>query len=435
MPIDFKLPDLGENVTSGDVVAVLVGEGDVIQSGQGVIEMETEKAVAEVPCPHGGRVVKIHVSKGDTLRVGATVLTLEPEGAGAARAAADDAPAPKPKAEKPKPKPAPAPARKAEAARPAPQEQEEAESVPFTPRSINVRSTAAGPGLRRLARELGVDLNSVEGSGPGGRLTKSDIEAAARKLPARQKPAEAESKATADADKWGPIRREPLTQIRKAIARQMTKAASTIPQVTHCDDADVTDLDRIRKTARFEDLDPPVKVTLLPFILKAIAHVMKDHPAFNASFDEENEQIIYKEYVSVGVAVDTDRGLIVPVLRNVDQMDVLELAYAVVEAADKVKTGRFNLEDIHGGTFTVSNVGAYGGTYSTPIINYPEVAILLVGRGRMTPIWKDGQFQPRLMLPLSLSYDHRVIDGAMAARFMRELVWYLESPGRLLLLP
>jgi len=284
-----------------------------------------------------------------------------------------------------------------------------------------------------------VDVNNIEGSGPGGRLTAADIEAAARKQPAREKPVQAETKAeakaTADVDEWGAIRREPLSQIRRTIARQMSLAASTIPHVTHCDDADVTDLERIRKSARFEDLDPPVKVTLLPFILKAVAHVMKNHPAFNASFDEQNEQIIFKEYISVGVAVDTPRGLIVPVLRNVDRMDVLELAYAVVEAADKIKTGRFNPDDIRGGTFTVSNVGAYGGTYSTPIINHPEVAILLVGRGRMMPIWKDGQFVPRLMLPLSLSYDHRLIDGAMAARFMRELVWYLESPGRLLLLP
>ena len=402
MPVTFNLPDLGENIQTGAVVSVLVREGDVVGVGQGVIEIETDKAVAEVPCSHAGRITKMHVSQGDMVRVGAPVLTLE-TAAGATTATPPESEAR-------------TTAHRAVA------------HPPFTPRRQEPIPIAAGPSLRRLARELGVDLGELKGT--GGRVTRADVEAAAKAKAAAPGAAPA---GAAEHDKWGPIRREPLTQIRKTIAAQMVRSATTIPHVTHCDDADVTDLEAVRRTARFDDLDPPVKVTLLPFILKALAFTLKQHPTFNASFDAENGQIIYKDYVSVGIAVDTDRGLIVPVIRDVDRMDILEIAQAAMEAADKVRSGRFDLETLRGGTFTVSNVGAYGGTYSTPIINHPEVAVLLVGRTRRLPMYHDGAIEPRLMLPLSLSYDHRLLDGAMAARFMRDLIGYLNSPGRLLL--
>ncbi len=445
MATEFTLPDLGEGIASGDVVSVLVAEGDVIQAGQGVIEMETDKAVAEVPCPHGGRVATIHVAKGDTVEVGAPLLTIEESAAGAdpgsdTKPELKAAPAPseapvvvdmgKPRTATGSGPPAVAPSRKPA---PAASAAAEAPAAPFTPRQVDRRSVVAGPGTRRLARELGVHLDEVEGTGPGGRITKADVGAVAAKRGSKAE--RTEPAAASEHDRWGPVHREPLTQIRKAIAARMVKAATTIPHVTHCDDADVTELDHVRRTADFEDLDPPVKVTLLPFVMKALCHTLKNHPAFNASFDDESQQVIYKDYVSLGVAVDTDRGLIVPVIRNVDEMDILSIAYAVVEAANRVKSSRFDLDELRGGTFTISNVGAYGGSYSTPIINHPESAILLVGRGRMTPVYNNGSFEPRMMLPLSLSYDHRVIDGAMAAKFMRELIWYLESPGRLLLLP
>jgi pyruvate dehydrogenase E2 component (dihydrolipoamide acetyltransferase) len=448
MATDFTLPDLGENITSGDVVAVLVNEGDVIRAGQGVIEMETDKAVAEVPCPQGGRVTKIHVSKGDTVEVGAPLLTIDGDAsasesavatagvaaAGTEAKAADPAPTAAPTPAAPPSAPAAPATRAAPAAparRPAPPPQKPA--PPFEPRPTDRPGVPAGPGIRRLARELGVSLDEVTATGAGGRITAADVESAAPKAGTPATKGEVEP--APDHDKWGPVHREPLTQIRRAIAAQMIKASTTIPHVTHCDDADVTELDRIRRTADFDDLDPPVKVTLLPFIMKAVCHTLRNHPTFNATFDEENQQIIFKDYISLGVAVDTDRGLIVPVIRDADRMDILDIAYAVVEAANRVKSGRFDLDELRGGTFTISNVGAYGGSYSTPIINHPEVAILLVGRGRMTPVYSNGSFEPRLMLPLSLSYDHRLIDGAMAAKFMRELVGHLESPGRLLLLP
>jgi pyruvate dehydrogenase E2 component (dihydrolipoamide acetyltransferase) len=249
---------------------------------------------------------------------------------------------------------------------------------------------------------------------------------------AAPRPAAEES---ADHDRWGPVRREPLNQIRKTIAAHMTQAAGTIPHVTHVDEADVTDLDHIRRTWNPEEVHPPIKVTMLPFIIKAVVRALKAHPRFNASFDAENEAIVYKQYISIGIAVDTDRGLIVPVLRDVDRMSILEIASAAMAAAERIRSARFDIEELRGGTFTISNVGAIGGIYSTPIIHHPEVAILLVGRARMQPVYVNGSFEPRRMLPLNLAYDHRVLDGAQAARFMNDIVAGLEAPGTLLLAP
>lgn len=448
MAIDFTVPDLGENVTSGEVVNVLVHEGDVIESGQGVIEMETDKAVVEVPCPHGGRVTKIHVAKGETVRIGMPVLTLEDgvaaKGSALKSGASDDATAAEAATSERKSAPgAQAPARRPPAAKPTPRRTEEPQlTAPFNPRSAPRQGVPAGPGLRRLARELGVDIGQVQGTGPSGRITRSDVEKAAGqpapKSPAarpRTPAARPAAEESTDADRWGPVRREPMTQIRKTIAAHMIQAADTIPHVTHVDEADVTDLDRIRRTWDPEETDPPIKVTMLPFIIKAVTRALNAYPRFNASFDAENETIVYKQYISIGIAVDTERGLIVPVLRDVDRMSILEIASAAAAAAERIRSARFDLEELRGGTFTISNVGAIGGIYSTPIINYPEVAILLVGRARMQPVYLNGSFEPRRMLPLNLAYDHRVLDGAQAAHFMNEIVAGLEAPGTLLLAP
>ncbi len=291
----------------------------------------------------------------------------------------------------------------------------------------------AGPAVRRLARELGVDLARVRGSGPAGRIVREDVIAAVRQASAapasRSRP---ESTAT-ERDDWGPIRREQMSRMRKTIAANMVRSVSTIPHLTNFDDADVTELEHLRKASTQEYAKNNIKLTALAFVVKAVSLSLRDHPAVNASVDMEKGEIVYKDYVNVGLAVDTPRGLVVPVLRDCDQMSIPQMAQAIAETAEKAKNAQYGVEDLRGGTFTISNLGAIGGTYSTPIINWPEVAILLVGRSRKMPMVHEDRVEPRLMMPLSLSYDHRIIDGALAARFLKEVIGYLESPGRLLL--
>jgi pyruvate dehydrogenase E2 component (dihydrolipoamide acetyltransferase) len=234
-------------------------------------------------------------------------------------------------------------------------------------------------------------------------------------------------------DSWGPIRRDRMSQIRRTIAAQMTKSATLIPHVTNFDDADVTDLERLRAGVPPGFLGAPQKLTAMPFVLKAVAIALGRHPLLNASLDTDNGQIIYKQYVNLGVAVDTPRGLVVPVIRHVDRMSIPEIARALASVGQRARSAQFTLDELRGGTFTLSNLGAVGGTYSTPIINHPEVAVLLLGRSRWLPAIREEQIQPRLMMPLSLSYDHRLVDGATAARFLNEVIDYLQSPGKLLL--
>jgi pyruvate dehydrogenase E2 component (dihydrolipoamide acetyltransferase) len=418
MTFDFTVPELGENITSGDVVNVLVHEGQQLTVNQGVIELETDKAVVEIPCAQAGRVTKVHVKKGDTVRVGQTLLTLETEAAAGAPAS-PPSPAPA-KTEAPKPTPTPA---AAPAAR---------ELLP------------AGPAVRRMARELGVDLAAVQGSGRHGRITEEDVQRAAavvQPAPFAAKPAAVVSHEPVvppgepGSDPWGPVRRDRLSQVRKAIAAHMVKSASTIPHVTNFDDADLTDLERMRRSVPPGYLGANVRLTAMPFVMKAVAAALLRHPLVNASLDEEKQQVVYKQYVHLGVAVDTPRGLIVPVLRDVDRMSIPEIARALVTLAERARQAQFALEELRGGTFTLSNLGAVGGTYSTPIINHPEAAILLLGRGRWLPVVRGEELkiEPRFMLPLSLSYDHRLIDGATAGRFLNEVIESLQAPAKLLL--
>ena len=412
MSTEFKLPELGENIASADIVKVLVHEGQVIAANDGVFELETDKAVIELPCPHAGTIAKILVHQGDTVQVGQALLLVESEvegGTGGLPAGA-------------------APVTGGKGGGPIP----------------------ASPAVRRLARELGVDLRQVQGSGPRGRITPEDVRAVAAapvKPPPVAAPAPrpmvaalhtppvaAEVPAGEPAkDAWGPIRRERISKIRQTIAAQMARSASTIPHVTNFDDADVTDLEALRKGVPLGYLGANIKLTAMPFVLKAVALSLRRHPVVNASLDEENQQIIYKEYVNVGVAVDTPRGLVVPVLRNVERMSIPEIARDLATLAERARAAQFAVEDLRGGTFTVSNLGAIGGTYSTPIINHPEVALLLLGRSRWLPVVREGRIEPRLMLPLSVSYDHRLVDGAAAGRFLNEVIDLLQSPGKLLL--
>ena len=439
MATEFTLPDLGENIASGDVVTVFVSEGDVIKPGQALLEVETDKAVIEVPCPPGGQITKVLVKKGETVKVGQPLVLLDAVGAAAgssapvAKAAAAVAaqPAVSPAAVSPasKVKPEPTPAVPLPAAENGRLSSDVAEPAP--PAAV-ATVEPAGPAVRRLARELGVDLARVRGSGPGGRIVREDVIAAVRQAsaaPARSRP---ESTAT-ERDDWGPIRREQMSRMRKTIAANMLRSVSTIPHLTNFDDADVTELEHLRKTSTQEYAKNNIKLTALAFVVKAVSLSLRDHPAVNATVDMEKGEIIYKDYVNIGLAVDTPRGLVVPVLRDCDQISIPQMAQAIAETADKAKNAQYGLEDLRGGTFTISNLGAIGGTYSTPIINWPEVAILLVGRSRKMPMVHDDRIEPRLMMPLSLSYDHRIIDGALAAHFLKEVIGYLESPGRLLL--
>jgi pyruvate dehydrogenase E2 component (dihydrolipoamide acetyltransferase) len=442
---EFRLPDLGEGIAEGQIVRILCAEGDHIAEDQAIMEVETDKAAVEIPSPFGGVASKIHVKEGETVAVGQVLLTVEEtNGAGTAHAETAE-PA---KTEKPREK---APAESAKTV-PAPKEagvERPAES-PATPAPKRSRAAAA-PAVRKLARETGVDIDSLHGTGPGGRVLRGDVEAAALRTPPRA----AEENAGAGAapvahapaplpgkavviegvpgnDKWGPIKRQKLSQIRKTIAKQMVKSVSTIPHVTQTDEADVTALESIRRDLRGEDGAGP-RVTLMAFVLKALAHCLREHPTFNASFDEEHEEIIYKEYINIGVAVDSPRGLVVPVIRDVDRLSVLGIAEALTTMSGKVRDVQFTVDELRGGTFTVTNYGAIGGIYGTPVINHPEVAILGLGRTAQQLRLVGEEIEPRQILPLSLSFDHRATDGAQAARFINDIVAHLSKPGLLLI--
>jgi pyruvate dehydrogenase E2 component (dihydrolipoamide acetyltransferase) len=433
MATEFTLPDLGENIASGDVVTVFVSEGDVVKPGQALLEVETDKAVIEVPCPPGGRVEKVLVKKGDTVKVGQALVLL-----GAAGAA--PATPPKPVAAPAQPAVAKQPAAPAPAAPVAPPPVapvavEAPRPVAVEPEPVAATATVdpAGPAVRRLARELGVDLARVRGSGPAGRIVREDVIAAVRQASSAAPAARPRATAGTEQDDWGPIRREQMSRMRKTIAANMVRSVSTIPHLTNFDDADVTELERLRKESAAEYTKSNLKLTALAFVIKAVSLSLRQHPSINASIDPEKGEIVYKEYVNIGLAVDTPRGLVVPVLRDCDELSIPQIAQAIADTAEKAKNAQYGVEDLRGGTFTISNLGAVGGAYSTPIINWPEVAILLLGRSRKMPVVHEDRIEPRLMMPLSLSYDHRLVDGAMAARFLSEVIGYLESPGRLLL--
>ncbi|MGI9178312.1 MAG: 2-oxo acid dehydrogenase subunit E2 [Pirellulales bacterium] len=441
MATEFKLPDLGENIASGDVVTVFVAEGDVVKPGQPLLEVETDKAVIEVPCPPGGLIAKVLVKKGDTVKVGQALVMLD--AAGAASAPKPAAPASAPAAAAPQQAPRPAPQPAAPAPKTAPKPVAPAAAPVAMPAAVAVEEPSAvaaaasvdpaGPAVRRLARELGVDLARVKGSGPSGRIIREDVIAAVRHASAAPAGRSRPESTSTERDDWGPVRREQMSRMRKTIAANMLRSVQTIPHLTNFDDADVTELEALRKASAPEYAKNNLKLTALSFVIKAVSLSLRQHPIVNATIDIEKGEIVYKDYVNVGLAVDTPRGLVVPVLRDCDQMSIPQVAQAIADTAEKAKNAQYGIEDLRGGTFTISNLGAVGGVYSTPIINWPEVAILLLGRSRKMPVIHDDRVESRLMMPLSLSYDHRVIDGAAAARFLNEVIGYLESPGRLLL--
>ena len=420
--MDVKLPNLGEGADSGTVVNVFVKEGDAITKDQPIIELENEKAVATIPSTAAGTVAKVFIKTGDKVSVGQTLISISGDGMVAATPAK-----PAPAAQAPaKPKAVPAPV----AEEPASATDLE-ETTGEEPRAGVL--PAASPSLRKMAREMGIDLSKVRGSEAGGRIVLADVRAyiqRLQKLASPPKEAGAPAKAAAvsiDFSKWGPVLKKAVTPLRQVIARRMWENWNAIPHVTQFDDADFTRLNELRKKFASAYEAKGVKLTLTPFVLKALVETLKKHPMFNSSLDEAANEIIIKEYFHIGIAVDTEQGLIVPVLRDVDKKSMLEISKELEQLAQKARDRKSTAEEIKVGTFTISNQGAIGGAHFTPIVNMPEVAILGLGRGAMKPVVRDGKIEARMMTPLGLSYDHRVIDGGAAARFMVDLVKAMEN--------
>ena len=418
--MDVKLPKLGEGGESGSVVSILVKEGDLVTKGQTLIELESEKAVAPIPSSVAGRVSRIRVKEGDKLSVGQVIMAVEESGA-AKPAAKDVAPAP------------------AKAVAEDPGAATEAETVAeATEETASVKPgevPAAAPSIRRMARELGIDLARLRGSERGGRIVVGDLRAyiqRLQKLAAPAKAAQASGPAAAPAEqidfsKWGEITKKPMSSLRKTIARRMTENWNAIPHVTQFDEADITALLELRRKHAPAYEARGARLTLTSFALRAVAAALQKHPIFNSSLDEVAQEIVLKGYYHIGLAVDTDPGLIVPVIRDVARKDLLQLSRDITDVSDKARERKVSLEDLKGGTFTLSNQGGIGGAHFTPLINRPEVAILGLGRGAWKAIVKDQKIEARLMLPIAISYDHRVIDGGTAARFTMDLVAAFEN--------
>lgn len=417
--MDVKVPRLGEGADSGTVGTVFVKAGDEIKKDEPIVELESEKAVASIPSTVSGRVTRVHVNPGDTVRVGQVLISVDEAGAPTA-------------VEAPKAQPGKSPA-KPPPAEPEPEEEATTASGP----SPSGLPPAASPDVRRVARELGIDLTQVRGSERGGRIVMADLRAyiqRLQRLAARPSPPGTPAAPAVkpfvekiDFSQWGPVQKKPLSQLRKVIARRMVESASTIPHVTQFDDADITGVWELRKKHSPAYEKAGGRLTLTPIILKALVATLQKHPKFNASIDDEAQEAVFKEYYHIGIAVDTEQGLIVPVLRDVDKKSLLDLSKELESLAQRTRERKVGADEMRGGTFTISNQGGIGGAHFTPIINKPESAILGIGRSVQKPAVRNGGIEPCLMLPLGLSYDHRLIDGGDAARFITELVKAIET--------
>lgn len=436
--VEVKVPDIGD-FKDVPVIEVLIGPGDRVQQEDSLITLESDKATMEVPSPASGVVKEVRVKVGDKVSQGVAVVVLEAaDGAGAK----EKAPAP----EKPEPKDAPKPAppaspgaERTETARPA------SPSVAVPRTGAASEQTGAGiahasPAVRRLAREFGVDLSRVKGTGPKERILKEDVQGYVKGELARPRRAESggpglnlPSLPAVDFAKFGPIEPRPLSRIRKLSGANLHRNWVSIPHITQHDEADITELEAFRKGQAEEAKKSGIKFTMLGFLMKASVVALKQHPEFNASLASDGESLVVKHYYHIGIAVDTPNGLVVPVIRDVDKKGLLELARELGEVSTRMRAGKISPADLQGGCFSISSLGGIGGTHFTPIINAPEVAILGVGKAVMKPVWQGKDFSPRLMLPLSLSYDHRVIDGAQGARFISYLASVLSDIRRLVL--
>jgi pyruvate dehydrogenase E2 component (dihydrolipoamide acetyltransferase) len=444
---EFKLPELGENISQGDLVRLMISPGVKVSEGQPVMELETDKAVVEVPSSVSGVVKEVRVKEGDKIKVGQVIFTLEGGGPVKAEAA--------------RPRTAPVEhvsgqhgARLAFQAAIRAEGKTEEQALPpdqpqFAPPVFRMpvqldkvagpehrQPIPAAPHVRRLAREVGVDIYEVKGSGPGGRISEDDVKAYAKALlSAASSAAQAQPRAghfiapqLPDFAKWGKIERVSMRGVRRKTAEHLAESWNTIPHVTQHDRADITELEQLRARFAPKAEEAGGKMTVTAIALKVCAAALKVFPQFNASIDVEKSEIIYKQYISIGVAADTDRGLLVPVIREVDKKNIVELAVELSQLSKKARDKKLTLGEMEGATFTITNLGGIGGIGFTPIVNHPEVAILGLSRSRMEPEWIKGKFEPRLILPLSLSYDHRLIDGADAARFLRWIAEAFEQP-------
>lgn len=424
----FKLPDLGEGIHEGEVLAVMVAVGDEVKEGDPILEVETDKAAVEIPSPYTGKVEEILVKPGDTIKVGQVLMVFSGEGE-------EEAPVPK------KAKEAEKPEERERPSKPAPAEGTERRQGPVP----------ASPATRRLARELGVDLKQVPPTGPGGLVTAEDVRGFSKKgAPATEAaPAEEpqpEEKAIPgagpyqfpDFSRWGPVERLPVRSIRKATARQMDLAWSRIPHVHNLDDIDMTKLEQFRRRHKADVEAKGGKLTITVFAIKAVATALKTYPNFNATYDTDAGEIVIKHYFHIGVAVKTNDGLIVPVIRDVDRKSITELAVETADLVQRTRQRKATLEEMRGGTFTITNVGPMGGGYFAPLINYPEVAILGMGAAAMKPVVRENErgeqvIVPRLMMPVVLCIDHRVLDGADSLKFIQVVKDALEDPDELLM--
>ena len=427
MSIEFKLQALKENVEIVEVNAIKVNLGDIVTKDQPLIEVQADKAALEVPSPAAGKITQILIKQGDQVKIGQLIFVIDPIGAGAGAAAgaaaASATPPPVPqKTTKPAPTTtatAPVPVATATATK----------TAPIVLAHDDNKVIPAGPSTRRIARELGVDLGHVPGTGRHGRVSEDDVRSFVRGSGSNGSSGGSISVPPLPRfEDFGTVERQPMSAIRRATARQMSLSWSIVPHVTQSDVSDITDFEAFRKS---QSKGP--KFTISAFAMKAAVVLLKEYPVFNSSIDVAGNQIIHKKFYNIGVAVDTENGLLVPVIRDVDKKSIVELAEELTSIAERARQRKLDSKDLTGGTFTITNLGGIGGTGFTPIVNYPEVAILGISRGRLQPVVHNGEIVPRLMMPLSLSYDHRVIDGAVAARFTRRLAEMLENPYQLLI--
>lgn len=435
MPKEFRLPSLGENVTEATIGKILVKVGDTVHKGVSVLEIETDKAVAEIPAAFDGRILEIHVKEGQKVKPGILVFTME-EATTSVSASVSVESTPVPSPEKATVSPT--------IEKPAPLRQP---TIPIqsVPRPKSNFPILAPPSVRRLARELGVSLEEIPVSDPSGKISAEDVLAYHKSklegvsniaseisTPVKTTESITEEGLTSSSDSWGSVQIEPMSTIRKKTAEQMARSWSA-PHVTHFDKANITQLEQIREAWSKKIQTAGGRLSVLIFTLKIVAEALKRFPKFNSSIDMEKEEIVFKKYYHIGVAVDTNYGLLVPVIRDVDKKSIKEISIELPQIAEKARQRKLALEEMQGATFTISNLGGLGGTGFTPIVNAPQVAILGMSRSSMEPVYQDGNFVPQLMLPLSLSYDHRIIDGAEAARFARWICNALENPWNVFL--
>ena len=457
--MEIRLPALGENIDSATVTKVLVKVGDTIKKDQPIMELDTEKASVDVPSSGSGTVTEIRVKEGDTITVGQVVLTLQESGEPAA-ATPENKPAPTSakKAPPPEKKPAPPPEKKLESPAPKVEPEKSADLQPkqevapppakgdakepeIKEESLeklvepSEEGVPAAPSLRRMARELGVDIRAVAGTGPNGWITKEDVRNYARSIILNATATVMTHKPSAlpDFSRWGTVERKAMSSIRRAISEHLQDAWLSIPHVTHFDSADVTELEKFREAAVAKSPNGQPKLTITAIAMKIVAAALGVFPQFNVTIDLDRDEVIYKKYCHIGVAVDTEHGLLVPVIRDVDKKSVSEISRELAQAAEKARDRKLSIEEMQGGTFTITNLGGVGGSNFTPIINSPEVAILGLSRAKHQPVLLNGEFKPRLMLPLALSFDHRAVDGADAARFVRWVAEALEQPIKLIM--